>query len=146
MKKEKVAAFILGACMVGAIWTAESASSPAPEEPNEPVGVPAVQVTRVVEKEVPRPVGPKCKYYMKHVTELIEGQSVLSETKGRMKEVLDELQVNLLTNDPFVIKRLQGEMNGLQQQMNNAWHSIGEANAKISQYSPGIDDPCSKGE
>ncbi|QOR56237.1 hypothetical protein SEA_LINETTI_93 [Gordonia phage Linetti] len=141
MNKQKLLGFVLGASMVGAIWVAESSSATQPSvEPQEPM---KVYVTEQVEKEVPRKVNEQCKWYLEEVDNLVDGQWQLSLAKGRMKQMLDDMQVNVFTQDPFKIKELQGQMKSVQNEMNNAWVAIGDANSKIDRYERD-GNPCLK--
>ncbi|AUV60693.1 hypothetical protein HOS75_gp037 [Gordonia phage SteveFrench] len=139
--KQRITGFILGASMVGAIWMAEASSATQPDtEPQEPM---KVYVTEQVEKEVPRKVSPQCQWYLEEVDNLVDGQWELSLAKGRMKQMLDDIQLNIFNQDPFKIKELQGQMKSVQNQMDNAWVAIGDATSKLDRYEK-EGNPCLK--
>ncbi|AMS02387.1 hypothetical protein SEA_GOURDTHYMES_93 [Gordonia phage GourdThymes] len=140
MNKQKLLGFVLGASMIGAIWVAESSSAVMDNDPQQPT---QVYVTEQVEVEVPRKASEECKWYLEEVDNLVDGQWELSLAKGRMKQMLDEMQVNVFTQDPFKIKELQGKMSSVQNQMNNAWVAIGDANSKLDRYKED-GNPCLK--
>ena len=138
--KKWILPFLAGLAMMGMAWYMQSSSYQYEEvKPVQPV----IQVTdiKTVTKEVRMPATNECVIYIDAVNKLREGQRQLSLTKGLMKIVLDDLQMNVFTDDPFVVKDLQKRMNELQQEMNNAWIKIGDASATVDKYEPG-QEPC----
>lgn len=99
--------------------------------------------TRYETKEVKVKAPPtvECTAYLNAVLKLRDGQRKLSNVSGRMTQVLSDIQVNVYTKDPFKVKELQGELNRLNNDLSNAWNTIGDATATLDQYTPG-QDPC----
>lgn len=116
--------------LVGVVWGGYADTHP-PETPEyQTVIVPDTQYkTRTV--EVDKPPSQDCKYYMDAVNTVLRGQKLLSQTKGKQQEMLDQQQINAFFDDPKESTRLTREMYELQNQMNNSWRVIGDGQSQM---------------
>lgn len=139
MKKGEVflLAFCLGLLVMLVCTQVFKTDTSSDELPDPQIIYSTKYVDRAVEKEVSK----ECFYWIKQVNDLRHAQDRLSKSKGEMKNVLSDLQVNLYNKDPNVLVRLQRDMTDLQVEMDSAWLKIGKANAYLSAFQEG-EEPC----
>lgn len=134
----KPVVFLVGAAIVGLCWLVFGQHSPEPEKPHQPM---KVYVTETQTEQVRMPATEQCFNYLKEVRNLRDGQKKLSQTKGEMSRILNDMQVNAFTQDSNKIVQLQREMFKVQSDMDNTWLTIGDASAELDKYAPG-EEPC----
>ena len=132
--------FFIGAACVGVLWGMVSCNTD-PEvqvkKQIETVYMPETKIKTVTE-EVNSPPSDDCITFLDATQDLLEGQALLSQSKGELAEIADSLQLNLANDDPVKVVQLQREMRLVQTKMNNAWLGIGDADATMRV----LGDPC----
>ncbi len=91
--------------------------------------------------EVPRPFSYDCKRFLEATFKLRDAQRILSQTKGEMETMVQEITKNVGNQDATGVVRLKKKMIVLTDTMDNAWHDIGDAASVLDKYSAD-DNPC----
>lgn len=139
-KRNVVAAFAFGVLITGMSWLLWAENQPPREvTPHDPV---IVTQTKIEEKRVEVPVSSReCNTYLDAVTKLREGQGELSRARGKMRNMISQIELNLMSKDSNTVVKMSRDMYNLENETNKAWLKIGDASTLIDSYMPG-EGPC----